>query len=1841
MKNLLVLSLVIANLFAYTQQTIYDVFNNDRYITYGNKISAIEADSFKILLNSPEDQVKRYYRMRYFLDNRIDNANSLNTYMSAFLEDFKITPGMTPSGLIWQPNIGPIEANMYFPSDPYDVGQTNAVAVNPLDSNCVYLGKNTGGLWKTEHITATPVHWQLVTPFANTGVYGIVFPPNDSNTIYIATGIRIAQAYLENYGDYGLGIFKSTDGGATWANVLSFLPNIVQLKELKMHPTNPNILFALSGRTFYKTTDAGLNWTAIPLPDFNNKYWFHKFAFNTTNPDEIYASGSNCVAYSTDGGLTWLDYTRKFLVGHVAGGAGFFRSTYNGSIDWVSPTTPPPMPTTTINSIYFENVRHGFFVTQGNVYETTYEGESWSAPINLTPNELKSFSYKDGIGITVGVSNTIYRKHPTYGWQDVANGAVGSFNATSQFSDSLALIGGNNGIVYYTTNLKTITASNVAWSLGNTSVTNNINSIYAFKGTYIAYLCGNGGKIMKSTDYGQTWSSQSSGTSFNLNSIYFPATDTGFVCGYNGIIRKTTNGGTNWVALTSGTTVSLNCIYFYDTQEGYACGDNGILLKTVNGGSTWTVITTLVTTENLKAVAFPPLEKRFAVTYNPAPAYSTFYISSKDYWMGSANFLKYDLTLQKWFVKKSFSIPGVNYVFDLEAAPNGVFYSTSQWLYKSSNEFTTITGVSSGHMDKRAICFPNGVDDNLIYVCNDGGIGKILSGTYTSRNGDLCALQFMGIGTSNSDPDYMMGGGPDVGSWLKQSSSTWTHVLNNDGGKCEMSNQDKNYKYGITLGNIELYYSTGSGFTYSGKKLSKADGIITAHPNSKEVVFIESDAFNLLKSSNHGVFGSWDTISFQWGLNTNFAISPANPNIMLNSHWDIWFNNMGRVLKSIDGGNTWDVILHEYNPTFGDLLKKAPTSDIEFHPTDPNKFWLTFGRWESQKVLYTTDGGTSFTDITYNLYNLSSGINTPVNCIFYDVNNSKLYLGTDFGFYFKDDGTQIWKLEIPTVLPKMIISDIRKNTTSNELVISTWGCGIWKADIPCTLCNDLVNIYETQVWSNARKICGSLEIFNNDTLTISDLTICDGNSITVNSGCTLIVNGTIENSNHDPWDGNLIVQSGGTLILNSTANVRLGGNGKILINAAAEHYHGTLEYYPNAGIVLADVNTMLDLKGYLNVNDNADFTFTGNGFISLSGTSLNPATITSGTNASITLNGTGKTDKILEIDQADMFVPYNLTDFTLTNGWVNMKNATASLSITGPSTSITVNNIRFNPLNGTTRTGQRGLWLYGQASCTITNSDFEYGQYGIYGWLTGGSPFTVFGCNFTDNYIGLFYHDKQVQAISCVFSKNYYGFYAEYTTDNNNLIDGCTFSAAPNGNTAPVRYINCTGNILVRNTYITYAATTAVSTTGSHFYNMLCSYIGGVAGSSYGLIISNGASLYMNNSPTLGKNYIIATAPIRLTAANNFNIDYGLNYLNRTTNPTSYHIYGTVTAYPCDGSTPTNSAIMNQWVYSIRNSVKKYACQTQTVTVATTPTTTYTSCGGGSSPQFSPELSLSLITNETYIDGVSSMQSAETTGSWNLPFNSFNQILSGTVPQQTLSDVMLWENSWENMRNCLKEMYSANQLTGTGNSEFAQTIAANEKMQQLQQNNYYRKFQIELEKATLYRMAGDYNTAITLLTPMVNDTAAINSEQAEAWLCIVQLEKQITEGTITPNEIEEARAICPTYTEETTKSYQVTGNENTNSNTNETIPVIGNAPWLYAMPNPISQSSVIAVNTAGDNESIIEITDIFGRLVKSIKVQGGYSEVQIPRSELSKGIYTISLMQNGKKVAVSGMTVIE
>ncbi len=83
------------------------------------------------------------------------------------------------------------------------------------------------------------------------------------------------------------------------------------------------------------------------------------------------------------------------------------------------------------------------------------------------------------------------------------------------------------------------------------------------------------------------WFSQSSGTSNNLNGVYFASASTGIIVGQSGTILRTTNGGTNWATVTSGTNVHLFAVHFINGNTGWVVGDVGVILRTTNGGSSW------------------------------------------------------------------------------------------------------------------------------------------------------------------------------------------------------------------------------------------------------------------------------------------------------------------------------------------------------------------------------------------------------------------------------------------------------------------------------------------------------------------------------------------------------------------------------------------------------------------------------------------------------------------------------------------------------------------------------------------------------------------------------------------------------------------------------------------------------------------------------------------------------------------------------------------------------------------------------------------------------------------------------------------------------------------------------------------------------------------------------------------------------------------------------------------------------------------------------------------------------------------------------------------------------
>ena len=134
-------------------------------------------------------------------------------------------------------------------------------------------------------------------------------------------------------------------------------------------------------------------------------------------------------------------------------------------------------------------------------------------------------------------------------------------------------------------------ASSFEWDFGdNTSSTEESPAhTYNKEGTYTVKLKALSKNKKKFSETSETitvlskWTTLSSGTTANLNSVHFTDANTGYAAGNNGLIIKTTNGGSSWLAQTSNTSQHLNAITFRNTSSGFIVGANATINKTTDG----------------------------------------------------------------------------------------------------------------------------------------------------------------------------------------------------------------------------------------------------------------------------------------------------------------------------------------------------------------------------------------------------------------------------------------------------------------------------------------------------------------------------------------------------------------------------------------------------------------------------------------------------------------------------------------------------------------------------------------------------------------------------------------------------------------------------------------------------------------------------------------------------------------------------------------------------------------------------------------------------------------------------------------------------------------------------------------------------------------------------------------------------------------------------------------------------------------------------------------------------------------------------------------------------------
>ncbi len=208
---------------------------------------------------------------------------------------------------------------------PYRGGRVTTVTGVPGKPLLYYMGATGGGVWKTENAGTT---WENISDgYFKVGTIGAVAVSEaDNNVLYVGTGEAPIRGVTTSQGD---GIWKSTDAGKTWIHV--GLQKSGQISRIKIHPQNPKIAWvAVQGqiwgpnpeRGIFRTTDGGKNWQQVlkvsadtgavdlAMDPGNPRILYAAMWNHGRKPWFIHSGGTNGGIYkSTNGGDSWTKLT--------------------------------------------------------------------------------------------------------------------------------------------------------------------------------------------------------------------------------------------------------------------------------------------------------------------------------------------------------------------------------------------------------------------------------------------------------------------------------------------------------------------------------------------------------------------------------------------------------------------------------------------------------------------------------------------------------------------------------------------------------------------------------------------------------------------------------------------------------------------------------------------------------------------------------------------------------------------------------------------------------------------------------------------------------------------------------------------------------------------------------------------------------------------------------------------------------------------------------------------------------------------------------------------------------------------------------------------------------------------------------------------------------------------------------------------------------------------------------------------------------------------------------------------------------------------------------------------
>lgn len=413
-------------------------------------------------------------------------------------------------------------------------------------------------------------------------------------------------------------------------------------------------------------------------------------------------------------------------------------------------------------------------------------------------------------------------------------------------------------------------------------------------------------------------------------------------------------------------------------------------------------------------------------------------------------------------------------------------YGPDDWIHDDIRDFQVI---DNGSRDK-------------LYMGHDGGVSW---GEYDVTTSDfefynisddgtdgLYVTEFYGMGVYDGNDILVNGGTQDLSSFVYGApgyDTTWIHCMRGDGGDAIINYNDPDSMYFVSYLANTVYCSANGGRDYytavTGNDLSPFSQIKLDPVHSDKLYVAKKGAIRRYNRINDDK-SDYDDLTLPCGDSSFidvFDIPECDTNTIYAAR-DIIRGTSGPfshiMWKSTNGGSSWTSISQNFGDT---AFNYQSITDIEVNPDDANEVWVCFGNatHDYKKVFKTTDGGSSWTVLDKNY----PSPNLPCHKILYDKTSGILYLGTDAGI-FRYNEVYGWE-DISYGLPKKYITDIGLNRTSSKLFASTFGRGIWVADIPENYCYDAdeLEVTTSQTWSNDTTICSDILINNGAELTLT------------------------------------------------------------------------------------------------------------------------------------------------------------------------------------------------------------------------------------------------------------------------------------------------------------------------------------------------------------------------------------------------------------------------------------------------------------------------------------------------------------------------------------------------------------------------------------------------------------------------------------------------------------------------------------------------------------------------------------------------------------------------------------